>query len=115
MPTCNIITNVPGNSLDNSDILKALSKAVASSVGKPEQWVMCSLTTDKPMIYGGVEAPCAYGELISIGAIGGEKNKAISTAIAAVLQQKLNVDPSRFYLKFVDVGRSDFGWNGSTF
>lgn len=28
---------VPGNSLDNSDILKALSKAVASSVGKPEQ------------------------------------------------------------------------------
>lgn len=45
------------------------------------------------------EAPCAYGELISIGAIGGEKNKAISAAIAAVLQQKLNVDPSRFYLK----------------
>jgi phenylpyruvate tautomerase len=45
------------------------------------------------------EAPCAYGELISIGAIDGEKNKQISAAIAAVLQQKLNVDPSRFYLK----------------
>lgn len=28
--------------------------------------------------YSGTEAPCAYGELISIGAIGGEKNKAVS-------------------------------------
>lgn len=28
---------VPGNGLDNSDTLAALSKAVASSVGKPEQ------------------------------------------------------------------------------
>ena len=32
------------------------------------QWVMVSLTTDKPMCYSGNEAPCAYGELISIGA-----------------------------------------------
>jgi len=28
---------VPGNAVDNSDTLKALSKAVADSVGKPEQ------------------------------------------------------------------------------
>ncbi|KAF6259500.1 Tautomerase/MIF superfamily [Scenedesmus sp. NREL 46B-D3] len=85
MPTCNIITNVPGNSVDNSDTLKELSKAVATSVGKPEQWVMCSLTTDKPMIYGGVEAPCAYGELISIGAIGGEKNKQVGRLLPALV------------------------------
>ena len=176
---------VPGNAVDNSDTLKALSKAVAESVGKPEQWVMVSLTTDKPMVYGGTELPCAYGELISIGAIGGEKNKAvravcseaantrsraeqsraeqsraeqsraeseqsraesgesgqrvncrrhrntqhkntqrqhnttqqhqISGAIAAVLAAKLKVDPARFYLKFYDAERSNFGWNGSTF
>jgi hypothetical protein len=30
--------------------------------------------------YSGTEAPCAYGELISIGAIGGDKNKKVSTA-----------------------------------
>jgi hypothetical protein len=39
--SCNYFTfnacAVPGNSLDDSDILKALSKAVADSVGKPEQ------------------------------------------------------------------------------
>jgi phenylpyruvate tautomerase len=85
--------------VDSSDVLKALSQAVAASVGKPEQWVMVSLTTDKPMCYGGSEAPCAYGELISIGAIGGDKNKQISAAIAEVLSTKLKVDPARFYLK----------------
>lgn len=73
-----VVDAVPGNGVDNSDILKALSKAVAQTVGKPEQWVMVSLTTDKPMCYSGNEAPCAYGELISIGAIGGEKNKTVS-------------------------------------
>ena len=68
---------MPGNAVDNSDALQALSKAVADAVGKPEQWVMVSLATDRPMCYSGSELPCAYGELISIGAIGGEKNKAV--------------------------------------
>ena len=44
----------------------------------PLQWVMVSVQTDRPMCFGGTEEPCAFGELISIGAIGGEKNKAIS-------------------------------------
>ncbi|KAF8072688.1 protein phosphatase 2C [Scenedesmus sp. PABB004] len=114
MPTLNVITNVPGNGVDASDGLKALSQAVAAAVGKPEQWVMVSLTTDKPMCYSGNEAPCAYAELISIGAIGGDKNKQISAAICDVLKSKLKVDPSRVYIKFVDVARSDFGWNSST-
>lgn len=32
--------------------------------------------------YSGTEAPCAYGELISIGAIGGEKNKQVCQSSA---------------------------------
>jgi len=38
---------------------------------------MVSLQTDKPMMFGGTEEPCAYGELVSIGAIGGDKNKKV--------------------------------------
>lgn len=77
MPTLNVFTNAPGDAVGNSDTLKALSKAVSESVGKPEQWVMIQLTTDQAMVYGGSEEPCAYAELLSIGAIGGEKNKAV--------------------------------------
>lgn len=36
------------------------------------------LTVDSVMqCYSGTEAPCAYGELISIGGIGGAKNKEV--------------------------------------
>eukprot|EP00877_Chromochloris_zofingiensis_P014783 jgi/Chrzof1/9559/Cz04g07250.t1 len=67
------------------------------------------------MIFGGTEGPAAYAELLSIGAIGGDKNKKICAAISEVLQAQLGVPPNRFYLKFSDVARSDFGWNSSTF
>lgn len=115
MPTLNLNTNVPGNRVDNSDLLKALSKAMASSIGKPEQWVMVSVTTDKSMCFAGTEEPCAYGEIISIGSIGGAKNAQISAAIADVVTAKLGVPKSRVYLQFSDVARTDFGWNGGTF
>ncbi|EFJ43698.1 hypothetical protein VOLCADRAFT_83092 [Volvox carteri f. nagariensis] len=119
MPTLNVITNVPCDRVTSSDVLKALSKAVSKSVGKPEQWVMCSLTTDKPMIYGGSEEPCAFGYFMSIGAIGGDVNqpniRQISAAICEVLSTHLGVPAARVYIEFSDVNASDVGWNGSTF
>jgi hypothetical protein len=37
MPTLNVSTNVPLDGVSTSDILKDLSKAVARTIGKPEQ------------------------------------------------------------------------------
>ncbi|KAI5066061.1 hypothetical protein GOP47_0018685 [Adiantum capillus-veneris] len=115
MPTLNISTNVPLDGVSTSDILKDASKAVAKTVGKPEQYVMVLLRGGVPMSFGGSEEPAAYGELASIGGLGPSVNKSISAAIAAILESKLSVPKSRFYLKFSDVKGSDFGWNGSTF
>ena len=98
-----------------SDTIKALSSAVASATGKPESYVLVSLRSGVSLCFGGTEEPAAYGELLSIGAIGGEKNKAISKTISDVIAAKLGVPASRFYLSFHDSARTDFGWNGSTF
>jgi phenylpyruvate tautomerase len=68
-----------------------------------------------PMSFGGSEEPTAYGELVSIGGLTPDKNKQVSAALAEILQSKLSVQPSRFYIKFYDVKGSDFGWNGKTF
>ena len=106
---------VPGNGLDNSDALKALSAAVASATGKPESYVLVSVRTDIALCFGGTEAPAAYGELLSIGAVGGAKNKAISKAVSDVVTAKLGVPAGRFYLSITDKQGSDFGWNGGTF
>ena len=115
MPTLNVTTNVPVDRVAASDLVGALSKAVAELVGKPEAYVMISLKPDTPMSFGGNEEPCAFGELISIGAIGGEKNKTISAGLSRILEEKLGVPPKRFYLKFFDVERPNFGYNGTTF
>ena len=106
---------VPGNGLDNSDALKALSTAVASATGKPESYVLVSLRTDVALSFGGSEAPAAFGDLLSIGAVGGAKNKTISKAVSDVVTAKLGVPSSRFYLSITDMKGSDFGWTGGTF
>lgn len=115
MPTLNISTNVPFDDVVKSDILKDASKAVSKTLGKSEQYVMVLLKGSVPMCYAGTEEPAAYAELVSIGGLGPTVNKSVSAAVSDILEQKLSVPKSRFYIKFYDVKRSDFGWNGSTF
>jgi phenylpyruvate tautomerase len=115
MPTVNLQTNVPVDSVVTSDILKDASKTVARILGKPESYVMVILKGGVPMSFGGSEEPTAIGELVSIGGLTPDKNKQLSAALAEILQSKLSVQPSRFYIKFYDVKGSDFGWNGKTF
>lgn len=59
---------------------------------------MVNIQTDSPLTFGGTEEPAANGTLHSIGAIGGEKNKAITKAIQEIVTAKLGVPNDRFYL-----------------
>jgi hypothetical protein len=115
MPTLNLSTNVPVDSVVSSDILKDASKSVARIIGKPESYVMVLLKGGVPMSFGGSEEPAAYGEVVSIGGLGPGVNGKLSAAIADILESKLSVDKSRFYIKFYDVEGSYFGFRGSTF
>jgi len=58
-------------------LLSQLSAAVTKGIGKPEAYVMCTVTLDQPMVFGGTEDPCAFADIHSIGSIGGEKNKQV--------------------------------------
>nr|ABR17531.1 unknown [Picea sitchensis] len=115
MPTLNLSTNVPVDSVVSSDILKDASKSVARIIGKPESYVMVLLKGGVPMLFGGSEEPAAYGEVVSIGGLGPGVNGKLSAAIADILESKQSVDKSRFYIKFYDVEGSYFGFRGSTF
>lgn len=66
------------------------------------QYVMIVLKGSVPIAFGGTEEPAAYGELLSIGGLSSDVNKKLSAAIASVLESKLSVPKSRFYLKFYD-------------
>ncbi|KAF6174115.1 hypothetical protein GIB67_020297, partial [Kingdonia uniflora] len=88
-------------------------------------YVMIIVKGSVPMSFGGTQQPTAYGELTSIGGLNPDTNKKLSAAIAAILESKLSVPKSRFFLKFYDtkasnlnllsrVYGSNIGWNGST-
>jgi phenylpyruvate tautomerase len=65
--------------------------------------------------FGGTFDPCAYGELMSIGRIGIEENKKFSNEIMSLLEARLGVPPTRFYITFNDAKPQDVGFNKSTF
>ncbi|KQJ92614.1 macrophage migration inhibitory factor homolog isoform X2 [Brachypodium distachyon] len=115
MPCLNVSTNVNLDGVDTSAVLADASSAVATIIGKPEAYVMVVLKGSVPMAFGGTQEPAAYGELVSIGGLSPDVNKKLSAGIAAILESKLSIPKSRFYLKFHDSKRSDFGWNGTTF
>lgn len=115
MPCLNVSTNVNLEGVDTSAVLADASSTVATIIGKPEAYVMVVLKGSVPMAFGGTQEPAAYGELVSIGGLNPDVNKKLSAGIASILESKLSIPKSRFYLKFHDSKRSDFGWNGSTF
>lgn len=115
MPTLNLTTNVPVDAVVASDILRDATRTVAKIIGKPESYVMIIINEGVPMAFAGSEEPAAYAELISIGGLGPSVNGKLSAALAEILETKLSLDSSRFYIKFYDVERSYFGFNGSTF
>ncbi|CAL1373872.1 unnamed protein product [Linum trigynum] len=115
MPTLNLYTNIPVDAVTTSDILKDATKAVSKIIGKPESYVMILVNSGVPIAFAGTEEPAAYGELISIGGLGPSVNGKLSGTIAEILETKLSIDSSRFYIKFYDVERPFFGFNGSTF
>ncbi|CAI5973427.1 unnamed protein product [Closterium sp. NIES-64] len=115
MPTLSVQTNVPGDNVVITDVMKDLSKVVARVLDRPEEYVMISVKTSIPMCFGGTEAPAAYAEVNAIDRLGPDTNKRLSAAISEILEAKLTVPPNRCYIKFYDVKAADFGWNGSTF
>ena len=66
------------------------------------QYVMVVLKGSVPMAFGGTQEPAAYGELVSIGGLNPDVNKKLSAGIASILESKLSIPKSRFYLKFYD-------------
>ncbi|THU59729.1 hypothetical protein C4D60_Mb07t05130 [Musa balbisiana] len=102
MPCLNISTNVSLESVDTSAVLSETTKAVAKIIGKPESYVMVVLKGSIPISFGGTQQAAAYGELVSIGGLNPDVNKKLSAEISTILESKLSVPKSRFFLKFYD-------------
>ncbi|MEO0796551.1 MAG: phenylpyruvate tautomerase MIF-related protein [Verrucomicrobiota bacterium] len=111
MPHLNLQTNQLLDQDAQNKLLLQSSKIVSEGLGKSEEFMMVSIKTDVPMIFGGEHGPTAFLEIKSIG-ISGDKTKDICRDLCDLVESVADIPKERIYVKFNDVQRSMWGWKG---
>lgn len=114
MPLLKLETTVAPSDEVRKALLASLSKVVAETIGKPEQYVMVTLSPTA-ILMSGKSGDAAFVDLRSIGGLSGEVCRKLSRNICALLNESLKVSPERVYLNFADVDANNWGWNRETF
>ena len=114
MPLLKLETTVVLPDDKRKALLASLSKAVAGTIGKPEQYVMITFS-QAAILMSGKAGDAAFVDIRSIGGLTGDVNRKLSQQVCKLLNDSLGVPPDRVYLNFTDVEASNWGWHGSTF
>ena len=105
--------------LSNSEKRKAiaseLSKLAAECIGKPEKYVMASVSDNVVMTMSGTHNPAALVSVKSIGGLNKNVNQKLTADICKMLQQELGIAGDCIYLTFEELPAANWGWNGNTF
>ena len=114
MPLLKLETTVALPDEKKKALLVALSKIVAGTIGKPEQYVMV-VVSPAAIHMSGKPGEAAFVDIRSIGGLGGDVNRQLAQKIGSLLKDSLGVPPDRIYLNLTDVPGGNWGWNGDTF
>jgi len=114
MPLLKLETTVALSDDKRKALLAALSKIVAETVGKPEQYVMVT-ASPAAILMSGKPGEAAFVDCRSIGGLSGVVNRQLSEKICRLLNESLGLPSNRVYLNFTDVEAANWGWNGQTF
>ena len=108
-----IHVKLSSSKIENSqELLQELSKELSDLTGKPEQYVMCILETNIPMLFSGSEDPCCYVEVKSIGSL---TPPVMTKTFTKLIERKTGISSDRIYISFEDIQASKWGFNGQTF
>lgn len=113
MPYLKLNTNVAVSEQQTPQLLRELSQLMAKETGKPERYVMTSISCDA-MLFAGNDEPLAYLECKSIG-LTSSQAKNLSASICQLLNDRLALPKDRIYIEFSNCPAEFWGWNGSTF
>ena len=114
MPLLKLETTVALAEEQRKNLLPALSTIVATTIGKPEQYVMV-IWSHADMLMSGKAGDAAFVDVRSIGGLTGEVNRKLSQQICQLLKDGLGIAPERVYLNFTELKAGNWGWNGDTF
>ena len=96
-------------------LLKGLSAELARELGKPESYVMLSVTHPAGMLFGGTAEPACFAVLKNIGTFTAPQTEKLSALLCKRLSESLGVAPNRIYIEFVDAKPHLWGHDGGTF
>jgi phenylpyruvate tautomerase len=114
MPLLKLETNVALADDKKKALLASLSKIVSATIGKPEQYVMVTVSP-AAVLMAGKPGDAAFVDIRSIGGLSDNVNRQLAQKVCAALKESLGVSPDRVYLNFTDVHAVNWGWNGDTF
>jgi phenylpyruvate tautomerase len=114
MPLIKIEISVEASDALRAEILTEASLIVSKNTGKPEQYVMVTLSK-ADFAMAGEPTQAAFVDVRGIGGINAENNSGISKDICGLLQTTLSISPEKVYITFTDVPAQNWGHNGATF
>ena len=114
MPLLKLETTVTLSDDQRQELLGALSKITAQTIGKPEQYVMVTIVPAAIQM-SGKPGDAAFVDIRSIGGLTTEVNRQLAQKLCALLAQSLRIPQNRIYLNFTDMEAGNWGWNGNTF
>jgi phenylpyruvate tautomerase len=114
MPLLKLETTVPLSAERQSALLASLSKIVAETIGKPEQYVMVTIHPAS-IVMSGKPGDAAFADVRSIGGLSSEVNRLLAQKVCKLLKDSVGVPPDRVYLNFTEVKAANWGWDGQTF
>jgi phenylpyruvate tautomerase len=113
MPNLSIQTNTPLRDEQQSALLDAATKIVASELGKPENYVMASFVPAARMRFAGEESPTAFLELSGIG-IPDSKRNPLAAALTDLVARSCEIKTERIFVVLADIPARFWSVNGAT-
>ena len=114
MPLLKLDTTVVLSDDKRKALLASLSQIVAETIGKPEEYVMVTVSPSAILI-SGKPGDAALVDVRSIGGLSDDVNRQLSQKVCRLLNESLGVPQNRIYLNFTDVEAGHWGWKGNTF
>ena len=114
MPLLRLETTIALSDDQRQQLLASLSRIVAGSIGKPEQYVMVTVG-QAAILMSCKPGDAAFADIRSIGGLTDDVNRKLSKQVCQLLHDSLGVSPDRVYMNFTDVKAGAWGWDGSTF
>ena len=114
MPLLKIQTNTEVSTAQKDALLERGTQLVVDELNKPMDYVQVIVEGHQHIAFAGSIDNSAFVELRSLGLPEGTPT-ALSTAIAELLEDVLDIPPKRVFINFFDMDHSMWGWNGGTF